>query len=326
MSDSLFIRAARKGYHTLFGSYREFKEKQDYFGIPITDEETGNQKIAELLATEKPALICRYGSTEMFAISNYFEIKQIKEASALAKIVKKIRGESEVWRPIVKREMEFISGFFPTTDENLERFAELYLKITPTIDILGVWHNYYEDVIVKNYCPNATLVPLRSLEPYYYSNPWSNLLKDKKVLFIHPFKDSIEKQFLVRENLFQNKKVLPSFELRTVKAIQTSANSKSEFASWFDAMDFLQDQIQKTDFDIALVGAGTYGLPLAAFVKSIGKQAVHMGGATQLMMGIKGNRWDNDPIISKLYNEYWTRPFDYETPKESKKVEGGSYW
>ncbi|HUM50422.1 MAG TPA: hypothetical protein PK431_01355, partial [Chitinophagales bacterium] len=231
-----------------------------------------------------------------------------------------------IWRPIVKQEMEFISGFFPTTDENLEKFVELYLKITPTIDILGIWSNYYEDVIVKNYCPKATLVPLKSIEPYYFDNPWSSTLKNKKVLFIHPFKDSIEKQFLVRDRLFENKEILPDFELRTIKAIQSSANSKTEFNTWFNALDYLQEQIVKTDFDVAIIGAGTYGLPLAAFVKSIGKQAIHMGGATQLMLGIKGNRWDKDPIISKLYNEYWTRPFDYETPKDYKKVEGGSYW
>ena len=326
MSDSLFIRAARKGYQTLFGSYRAYKEKNDYFGIPITDEQSGNNKIQKILSTNQPALICRYGSTEMFAISNFFEIKQFKEANALKKTFKKIKGESEIWRPIVKQEMEFISGFFPTTDENLEKFVELYLKITPTIDILGVWSNYYEDVIVKNYCPTATLVPLRSLEPYYFTNPWSSTLKNKKVLFIHPFKDSIEKQFFVRDRLFENKEILPDFELRTIKAIQSSANSKTEFNTWFDALDYLQEQIVKTDFDVAIIGAGTYGLPLAAFVKSIGKQAIHMGGATQLMLGIKGNRWDKDPIISKLYNEYWTRPFDYETPKDYKKVEGGSYW
>ena len=44
------------------------------------------------------------------------------------------------------------------------------------------------------------------------------------------------------------------------------------------------------------------------------------------MLGIKGNRWDKDPNITKLYNQYWTRPLDYETPKDYKKVEGGSYW
>ena len=36
--------------------------------------------------------------------------------------------------------------------------------------------------------------------------------------------------------------------------------------------------------------------------------AVQMSGATQLLFGIKGKRWDTHPIISKLYNEAWGPP------------------
>ena len=41
------------------------------------------------------------------------------------------------------------------------------------------------------------------------------------------------------------------------------------------------------NFDIALIGCGAYGFPLAAFVKGIGKKAVHIGGPLQLFFGIK---------------------------------------
>ena len=49
-----------------------------------------------------------------------------------------------------------------------------------------------------------------------------------------------------------------------------------------------------------------------------------MSGATQLLFGIKGKRWDDHPIISKLYNDAWVRP--EETLAHKEKVEGGSYW
>ena len=51
-----------------------------------------------------------------------------------------------------------------------------------------------------------------------------------------------------------------------------------------------------------------------------------MGGATQLLFGIMGSRWDTDPFISKLYNEYWVRPDQSETPKNADVVENGCYW
>jgi hypothetical protein len=35
------------------------------------------------------------------------------------------------------------------------------------------------------------------------------------------------------------------------------------------------------EFDVALIGAGAYGLPLAACVKRLGKKAIHMGGVTK---------------------------------------------
>ena len=50
----------------------------------------------------------------------------------------------------------------------------------------------------------------------------------------------------------------------------------------------MKNQIVKTDFDIAIIGAGAYGFSLAAFIKKIGKKAVHLGGPTQVLFGIKG--------------------------------------
>ena len=84
--------------------------------------------------------------------------------------------------------------------------------------------------------------------------------------------------------------------------------------------------IDDVDFDIAIIGAGAYGLPLCSYVKLKGKKAIHMGGATQILFGIKGMRWDSHEYISKLYNENWIRANSEETPINSNKVEGGSYW
>ena len=85
----------------------------------------------------------------------------------------------------------------------------------------------------------------------------------------------------------------------------------------------------KIDFDIAILGCGAYGMPLAVKLKRAGKQAVHLGGATQLLFGIKGTRWEakNYPTnIAKLFNEYWVRPSASEKVKGREKVEGGCYW
>ena len=77
---------------------------------------------------------------------------------------------------------------------------------------------------------------------------------------------------------------------------------------------------------MAIIGAGAYGLPLAAHVKRLGKKAVHLGGATQILFGIRGKRWDEMPFFQKLYNEHWVRPLPSEVPKDYQRVEGGCYW
>ena len=88
----------------------------------------------------------------------------------------------------------------------------------------------------------------------------------------------------------------------------------------------MKTEISKIDFDIALIGAGAYGLPLAAHIKNLRKQAIHLGGSLQILFGIMGKRWDDHPVISKFYNSSWVRPLESERPKTFKKVENGAYW
>ena len=158
----------------------------------------------------------------------------------------------------------------------------------------------------------------------------SHLVKGKKVLVIHPFEESIRSQYARREKLFPgNSDILPEFELKTIKAVQSLADNKDTlpFKTWFEALKSMTDQIDKTDFDIAIIGAGAYGLPLGAHCKRIGKQAIHLGGATQLLFGIMGRRWENyNSFTDKYVNEYWIRPSESERPKGAEKVEGACYF
>jgi hypothetical protein len=98
------------------------------------------------------------------------------------------------------------------------------------------------------------------------------------------------------------------------------------FEDWFGAYFFMCDEIMKIDFDVAIIGAGAYGLPLASFVKNLGKTAIHMGGVTQLLFGIKGKRWEDPGYFGWLMNEHWVRPAEHEKPKAFNNVESGCYW
>ena len=60
------------------------------------------------------------------------------------------------------------------------------------------------------------------------------------------------------------------------------------------------------------------------------KPGIHLGGAVQLLFGIKGKRWNNNVrfVESSWYNknEFWTSPLSEDIPKNYKLVEDGCYW
>ena len=126
--------------------------------------------------------------------------------------------------------------------------------------------------------------------------------------------------------MFQNPDILPAFDLTVLRAVQTIAGETDDrFSDWEDALEYMYGEAMKIDFDVAIIGCGAYGMPLGARLKDSGKIAIHLGGATQLLFGIKGARWDNHPL-SRLYNDNWVRPLETETPKAAKKVENACYW
>jgi hypothetical protein len=179
---------------------------------------------------------------------------------------------------------------------------------------------------VETYCPKAELCRLTELEPYYFAAPWSAELEGKRVLVVTPFVESIRRQFEKRNHVWAGAGVLPSFELRTLFMPHSDALVPSRYRSWFDMCDDMICRASEFDFDVAIVGAGAASLPLCAAVKRAGKFAIHLGGATQILFGITGKRWDTHSRIAGLRNEYWTRPLPAETPDASHRVERGAYW
>ena len=88
----------------------------------------------------------------------------------------------------------------------------------------------------------------------------------------------------------------------------------------------MYEEAVKIDFEIAIIGCGAYGMPLAAMLKQEGKKVVHMGGVTQALFGIKGKRWVESRVDKVPFNDAWIYPDKDETPKDAQKVEGGCYW
>ena len=83
--------------------------------------------------------------------------------------------------------------------------------------------------------------------------------------------------------------------------MQSIGGGKGEFATWFDALEWMEQEVDKREFDIAIIGCGAYGFNLAAHIKRKGKKAIHLGGATQLLFGITGKRWEENEDYKIAY-------------------------
>jgi hypothetical protein len=291
----------------------------------IRDPDLAAAEIRSLLEGPAPAMIARFGSSELQCLVNYSGVN-----AARWSVSDYVRGRSPPrwWDPKLLRRMYRNAGFFPPTAAAVEQFCRLMREDAPLVDLLGSWlpdERLFDDIIGR-----ALKVDLELLNPFFARRPWTQALAGRKVLVVHPFARSIESQYLKRSLLFE-REMLPEFQLKTIPAVQSIAGERTPFASWFAALQSMQDAMDHEDYDICLVGCGAYGFPLAAHAKRRGRKSVHLGGSLQLLFGIRGHRWE-DPRYHDLYdysrlmNQHWVRPDERERPRRAEQVEDACYW
>ena len=324
------IRLLRRGFRLVSG--------RAFLNPPAEmNRQAVNDQIFKLLSSKSPCLIGRFGTTELNCINNYLAWNG--DGNYLRKLTEYITGNTHTpwWNTDHFETMSLYSGIFPPSEYTSIRFSQRYLDDIPLIDILGSFQYYEKYMPLRE---DVYRCQLETLYPFFVERPWTAALAGKKILVVHPFDRSIRNQYLIREKLFENKNVLPDFELITLQAVQSVAGAKVPFNDWFEALKHMEDQISKIDFDICILGCGAYGLPLASHVKRLGKKAVHLGCGTQLLFGIKGKRWTeqydrvwnyrpNESIninYIDLFNDHWVFPDTSERPSDAVKVENGCYW
>ena len=302
---NLGIGIGRAGIRKCIGRTK-YKRKY-YNGKKILTNEQANELLRKKIEGGKPFMVARFGDGELRTVVYYLERKY---------------GIRKRYPDYIKLAIGRNAGFFPISNENMDQFGKLMLDSCKRVDILAVWFNLLEDYIYSTYGPkDETCIYLKALEPFWYDNPWSSALKNKRVLVIHPFAETIEKQYEKRKKLYKNEKILPDFELLTLKAVQSIGGKSDKYETWFEALEAM-----KINFDIAIIGCGAYGFPLGAKLKDSGKMVIHMGGVTQFLFGIKGNRWDERPEYKAFYNEAWVRPSDFDKPEQANEIENSCYW
>lgn len=317
----------RLTWYRLLRHLRKYRDTRFPRPVALTYDLAGQaagDRIRAFIEGPDPCMIARFGGTEMKAIQNYLGVHAGLRLDR--RMRRYLRGDSGPWwwDDRTMRNMIRLSGFFPSDPPHLERFGALALADAEQLDVLGSWLPDEGSVP----CQAAPCrVPVEDLEPFFHPEPWTQALAGRKVLVVHPFHHTIASQYARREALFKDPRILPGFELLTFPAVQ-SLSGDCRFPDWFAALEWMERGIAALDFEVAIIGAGAYGMALAAFIKrDLGRKAIHLGGATQLLFGIRGNRWDTRPQYAEgLYNEAWVRPAAEEKPAGADRVEGACYW
>ena len=237
--------------------------------------------------------------------------------------------------------LERNAGIFPKKAESIASWVIEYTNAIEAADVMAA--GWYKPLAAAEWklldMLNATSqrIPLRSLEPYYCKgiDQWTRALEGQKVCIVSSFAETMQKQMGRTLAIWREKacSLLPdSVQWSFVRSYYSPVLAKGlcewpeGILSWKDAVDYLEEEIEKTGARIVLLGCGGLAMPLAYRLKKKGIIAIVLGGSIQVLFGIKGKRWMNHPVISGFWNDAWRSPSGTEIPGAATEIEGGCYW
>jgi hypothetical protein len=292
--------------------------------MTLQEIDDGAAAIRKLLTKGAPFFVGRNGTIEVQAIQFFLTH----------------RPKGEPYHPVIRDNLEINAGIFPATDESIDDWCNSYISGLEVLDgVAAGWYapmKEFENRLLFSTAASAFRCPLRSLEPYYVGADlkWTHLLADKRVCVVSSFTKTIQRQLGVATIWTgENKFLLPLSvdwcfsQTGYSPALAVDRCGWPEgITSWREAVDMIVEQVVKTGATVALIGCGGLGMIIGSELKRRGICAIILGGAIQVLFGIKGTRWATHPTISKLWNDAWVWPADDEVPGGYKMVEGGCYW
>ena len=239
----------------------------------------------------------------------------------------------------IQKNMKINAGLFGAGC--IEEWSSYMIQHLEMMDEIVMWNPIApveERYFIQERCPSVKkYLPLRALEPFYQKedeNRWS--LNLGRFCVVSPFKESIESQWPKRNELFP----YPLFgeaDFRGVVRVKYSpliCGGSEDCAwpqtalegGWFSAVLSVVEECVAKDVGFVFVGAGALSLPICFELKKRGISAIHTGGGTQIIFGVKGQRWLSHNVISGFFNPAWISPLRKEIPSGGDRIEGGCYF
>jgi len=231
------------------------------------------------------------------------------------------------------------NGIYPTTTDYILQFNNDYIQSLNALDFYALKAVGTEAAMMKAYRIPARLIdcddlhPDRSQKASSPENCYLGSLAGKRVLIVSPIANLLADRSTqsVFEGVWE-KIGKPWFFPKEVIPIEIpfamAASTRERFPSVLDLCDSIMEGVEKTCFDVALIGASGLGIPLAARIKKLDKVAISIGSDLQVLLGVIGRRWrERKSWHQRYFNERWIDvPQRYHIPEKDEMVEGGAYW
>ncbi|NCY21866.1 hypothetical protein EBX31_07910 [bacterium] len=299
-------------------NWRRWSRKAHESEAAVLDDEL---RVSAGLQADCPFAAGKIGTTELMVLE-YFD-----------RAIQLPWPKSASWRRPTTRLYE-CSGFFPIDQKAITSWIPLYVNSLGELDLVAEWQtpgtflSAYEDRFLAKSVSQATRISLNALHPVHPPAAWLPDLCALRWLVISPFAATIRSQLPHLGNLgiYPPKalSLLPKVasDCQILRCPQLPYLEPPVHRDWFEALEEMKLKMEAMSFDIALVGAGAWSLPLVAHAKKLGKKGLHFGGQLQLLFGIKGGRWER----GNFYNQAWIRPLPEERPANYMRMENGAYW
>ncbi len=255
--------------------------------------------IEEAIIEKKGLFVNRFGGTDLKAMADHFHNPDYDIEGSI-KGIEEYNGYYDLTSNSVEKKEKFIK-FLCEIDriykdnKTASAIGVSYLILSKMLNGDKFITNYFkadEFVDHKYFSYNHAFENIKNFYQLF-----NGIASKKKILIVSSFTESIKHQ-IAKNNFLNhfNGLIMPDCEfifLQTYITYRDEINGQFEtpHTNFFETVDYYNNILDNLDFDIALLGCGSYAHFLGEHIKSINKVSIYVGAMLQMYFGVLGDRW-----------------------------------
>ncbi len=283
---------------------REFERR---LGRPMISARRFAERVAEALDEDRGFAAGKLGISEQAMLR--YPMLLASEAD---------RRRVRAFEQALRAKTLLTAGIFPPEPEFHRRWCPWYAEQVRGLDSVGLFPERlptYVDMLAFHEIGGEVISfydqePDRSV-PTDERRCWLPALRDRRVLLVSPFAGFLRERADAETFEAVWAKIGKRwFGPASVDALEFpygySPATRERYATSLDLFDEITGRMAEREFDVAIIGAGGMGIPIAVFAKRLGRVGISLGGPIQPLFGVRGQRWnERDEWHRDYFNDSW---------------------